>query len=130
MPTVEEVFEDLPDFIPSVEEDEDEDSGQGPEVSTHNPDKLEEGDRVFMTTMQDPLELIWASATMSQHLSKAFAKNSAGPKAFRDSIPAAFHDFENVFSKESFDALPVGPRHRNQDGCKSIIHQSLPALSE
>ena len=51
MPTVEEVFEDLPDFIPNVEEDEDKDSGQGLEVSAHNPDKLEEGDRVFMTTI-------------------------------------------------------------------------------
>ena len=54
MPTVEEVFEDLPEFIPNVEEDEDKDSGQGPEVSAHNPDELEEGDRVFMTTIRDP----------------------------------------------------------------------------
>ena len=106
MPTVEEVFEDLPEFIPNVEEDEDEDSGQGPEVSAHNPDKLEEGDSVFMTIIQDPPELIHASATTSQHLSEALAKNSAGPKAFRDSVPAAFHDFEDVFSKESFNALP------------------------
>ena len=106
MPTVEEVFEDLPEFIPNVEEDEDEDSGQGPEVSAHNPDELEEGDRVFMTTIRDPPELIRASATTSQRLSEAFAKNSAGPKAFQDSVPAAFHDFEDVFSKESFDALP------------------------
>ena len=88
-----------------MEEDEDKDSGQGPEVSAHNPDKLE-GDRVFMTTIRDPPELIRASATASQRLFEAFAKNSAGPKAFRDSVPAAFHDFEDVFSKKSFDALP------------------------
>ena len=54
MPTVKEVFEDLPDFIPNVEEDEDEDSGQGLEVSAYDPEELEEGDRVFMTTIRDP----------------------------------------------------------------------------
>ena len=107
MPTVEEVFEDLPDFIPNVEEeDKDEDSRQGPEIPAHNPDEIEEGDRVFMTTIWDPPELIRASSTTSQCLSEAFAKNSTGPKAFQDSVPAAFHHFEDVFSKESFDALP------------------------
>ena len=85
MLTVEEVFEDLPDFIPNVEEDEEEDSGQGPEIPEHNLDELE-GDRVFMTTIWDPPELIRASATTSQRLSDAFAKNSTGPKAFWDSV--------------------------------------------
>jgi hypothetical protein len=44
--------------------------------------------------------------TPSRCLSEAFSKNSAPPKSFWDSIPKAFHEFEDVFSKESFDDLP------------------------
>jgi hypothetical protein len=43
---------------------------------------------------------------MSQHLSEAFARNSADPKSFCDSVPLAFNDFEDVISKVAFDALP------------------------
>src|SRR3984957_17007043 len=78
-------------FMPTVEE-----------VS----DELEPGDRVFMTTIQDPMEFIRASATTSQRLSEAFAKNSAPPRPFHESVPREFHDFEDVFSKISFDNLP------------------------
>jgi transposase InsO family protein len=54
--------------------------------------------RPFGTTIQ-------ASSTVSQHLSEAFTKNS-NIKSFRDLVPESLHDFEDVFSKESFDALP------------------------
>jgi hypothetical protein len=54
----------------------------------------------------DQAEFVWAaSATTSQRLSKAFSKNSAPLKSFWESVPKAFHDFEDVFSKESFDEL-------------------------
>jgi hypothetical protein len=59
-----------------------------------------------MTTVYDQAEFIQASATTSQRLSDAFAKNSGPLKSFRKSVPKAFHDFEDVFSKESFDELP------------------------
>jgi hypothetical protein len=58
-----------------------------------------------MTTVHDPAEFIRASSTTSQRLSEAFAKNSASPKSFHESVPPAFHDFEDVFSKVSFDVL-------------------------
>ena len=54
----------------------------------------------------DPTEFIQASATTSQHLSEAFAKNSTPLKSLQESVPKAFHNFGNVFSKESFDELP------------------------
>jgi len=51
------------------------------------------------------VEFIQASATTSHCLSEAFAKNSRPLKSFWESVPKAFHDFEDVFSKESFDEL-------------------------
>jgi hypothetical protein len=58
-----------------------------------------------MTMVYDQEEFVRASATTSQCLSEAFAKNSGPPKSFWESIPKAFHDFEDIFSKESFDEL-------------------------
>ena len=49
MPTVEDVFEDPVDPIPDFPEGLDTD----PENDIKNPDELEPGDRVFMTTIQD-----------------------------------------------------------------------------
>jgi hypothetical protein len=63
-------------------------------------------DRVFMTTVHDPAEFIRATATTSQRPAKAFTWNSAPPKSFHESVPSQFHDFEDVFSKVSFDTLP------------------------
>jgi hypothetical protein len=45
------------------------------------------------------------SSTVSQQLAEAFTKNS-GQASFRDSVPESLHDFEDVFSKKSFDSLP------------------------
>src|SRR5882762_7678214 len=104
MPTVEDVAEDIPELYPDTEDD----FGDG-EDETDNaeaPDEIEEGDRIFMTTVYDQAEFVRASSTTSQRLSEAFAKNSGPPKSFRESVPRAFHDFEDVFSKESFDELP------------------------
>jgi Reverse transcriptase (RNA-dependent DNA polymerase) len=71
-----------------------------------NPDEIEPGDRVFMTTVHDPVEFIQATATTSQRLAEAFTQNSAPPKSFCESVPSQFHDCEDVFSKVSFNALP------------------------
>jgi hypothetical protein len=61
-----------------------------------------------------PIASSRASSTTSQRLSEAFARNSGPPKSFWESAPKAFHDFEDIFSKESFDELlehkpPVKP---------------------
>jgi len=39
-------------------------------------------------------------------LAEAFHRNTK-PKLFCNSIPTYLHDFEDVFSKSSFDALPI-----------------------
>jgi hypothetical protein len=104
MPTIEEIIEDTLEHYPDMEDDSD-DSGDDAD-DTGAQDEIEDGDRIFMTTIYDQVEFIRANATHSQRLSEAFAKNSAPLKSFRDSIPKAFHDFEDVFSKESFDDLP------------------------
>jgi hypothetical protein len=44
MPKVEEVCEDLSEFIPNVEDSDNKDLGQGPKVSANNPDEIEDGD--------------------------------------------------------------------------------------
>ena len=106
MPTVEEIFEeeDSSDYSDGNSKADSEAEAEGD--SSWNPDEIEPGDRVFMTTVYDPAEFIRATSTTSQRLAEAFARNSAPPKSFRESVPSQFHDFEDIFSKESFDALP------------------------
>ena len=105
MPTVEEIFEDPPEFHSDYSEANSEAEFEAEEPQD-NPDEIEPGDRVFMTTVHDPAESIRATATTSQRLAEAFTRNSAPPKSFHESVPSQFHDFEEVFSKVSFDALP------------------------
>jgi hypothetical protein len=106
MPTVEEIFEEEDSFDYSDVNSEADSEAEAEEDSSGNPDEIEPGDRVFMTTVYDPAEFIRATSTTSQRLAEAFARNSAPPKSFRESVPSQFHDFEDIFSKESFDALP------------------------
>jgi len=105
MPTIEEIFEDPPEF-PSNYSKADSEAEFEAEEPQDNPDEVEPEDRVFMTTVHDPVEFIRATATTSQSLAEAFTQNSAPPKSFCESVPSQFHDFEDVFSKVSFDALP------------------------
>jgi len=69
--------------------------------------EIEEGDHIFVATIhpEDIHHFVCASSTVSQRLAKVFTKNS-GQASFRDSVPESLHDFEDVFSKESFDSLP------------------------
>jgi len=50
-------------------------------------------------------EEIRATGNISQQLAEAFHRNTT-PKDFRDAVPNYLHDFESIFSKESFDVLP------------------------
>jgi len=104
MPTIEEIFEDPPEF-PSNYFEVDSKAEFEAEEPQDNPDEIEPGDCVFMTTVHDPAEFIRAIATTSQCLAEAFTRNSTPLKSFHESVPSQFHDFEEVFSKVSFDAL-------------------------
>ena len=104
MPTIEEIFEDPLEF-PSNDSEADSEAEFEAEDPPDNPDEIEPGDHVFMTTVHDPVEFIQATATTSQRLAEAFTRNSAPPKSFCESVLSQFHDFEDVFSKLSFDAL-------------------------
>ncbi|KAG5724837.1 hypothetical protein E4T56_gene12619 [Termitomyces sp. T112] len=69
-------------------------------------ENIEVGDRIYATTLCLPPAVaeIQASQTTSQHLAEAFAANSQ-PKPFPSTVPNHLHDFEDVFSKASFDSL-------------------------
>ena len=43
--------------------------------------------------------------TMSQQLAKEAIKQK-GTKSFEEQVPSCYHDFADIFSKESFDFLP------------------------
>src|SRR5258705_9684189 len=105
MPTGEEIFEAPAEFRSDYSK-RDSETELETEEPQDNPDEIEPGDRVFMTTVHDPIEFIQATATTSQRLAEAFTWNSAPPKSFHESVPSQFHNFEEVFSKVSFDALP------------------------
>ncbi|KAG5715679.1 hypothetical protein E4T56_gene463 [Termitomyces sp. T112] len=87
-----------------------EEGGEGEWTSSpdaESPDEtIEVGDRIYATTLSPPPTVaeIWASQTTSQCLAEAFAANSQ-PKLFCSTVPNHLHDFEDVFSKASFDSL-------------------------
>lgn len=89
-------------FTSCLDEDDDE--------STNDPEsKLEEGEHLFLLDWQAYLCLdrvdIRARGTTSTHLAEAEAKKQT-PKSFEEVVPAAYHNFRDVFVKESFDELP------------------------
>jgi hypothetical protein len=91
---------DLPALIPDDEVDDEVDS------------KIEDGDRIFVTALEQPAEDICATSTISQRLAEVFKRNSDPDLPLTDGsvtsegIPIHLREFSSVFSKESFDALP------------------------
>jgi len=67
---------------------------------------IENNNCILVVTIPPEEEFIQASSTTSQCLAEAFHRNTK-PKPFCDSVLTYFHDFENVFSKSSFDTLPM-----------------------
>ena len=63
----------------------------------------EDMDRMFVAGLRHPDIEIRATSTISQWLAEAFRRNS---EPVRPAIPDYLREFDNVFSKESFDALP------------------------
>lgn len=97
---------DLTPSLDRVEEIEDEDD-HPPSNPSSDPDCIEEGDRVFFTTIHNlssPL-FVNATTTVSQRLEEAFRKNSK-PEPSQLNLPDWLKDMEDVFSKTSFDTLP------------------------
>ena len=88
---------DLPDLVDVHDDDDDDDDDV----------EIEEGDRIFVATIhpEDIHHFVRVSSTVSQRLAEVFTRNS-GQASFQDSVPESLHDFEDVFSKESFDSLP------------------------
>ncbi len=90
---------------PTLVEEDDDDSEDTPTPASG----LEEDDRIFAATLHPLAEEVCATGTTSQRLTEAFRKNqqaSEGPTGFHEHLPEHLHQFEDVFSKESFDMLP------------------------
>src|SRR6202789_2338328 len=122
MPSIDIDMQDVPDVevdddsdVPDLADVHDDDDPDDPREcdddgdETGEPladeDALEDGDRVFMATIPCEAEFIRATSNISQKLAEAFHKNT--PKSsFHESVPTHLHDFEDLFSKASFDRLP------------------------
>jgi len=89
----------------------------GPALELHTdseeeePEEVEEliepGDCTFAIGLVPAPAEIRATSSVSQRLAEAFKRNSeASAPCSRWSIPEYLKEFDSVFSKESFDALP------------------------
>jgi len=65
---------------------------------------IEPGDCIFAIGLVPAPAEIQATSSVSQRLAEAFKQNSSAPSG--RSIPEYLKEFDSVFSKESFDALP------------------------
>ena len=88
--TVEELLED--DEIPLEDTQGDDDT-------------LEVGDHIFSAIISSEPVFISATSTVSTRLAEAADKHRV-QKDWKDIVPEAYHHFESVFLKESFDELP------------------------
>jgi len=67
---------------------------------------IEPGDRIFAIGLVPAPAEIRATSSVSQRLAEAFKCNSKASTSSRQSVPEYLEEFDRVFSKESFDALP------------------------
>jgi transposase InsO family protein len=94
------------------------------EVEGCGEEGIEHGDRVFATVLRPEPVSINATATISQRLAAAAAHDQdRKAKDFRDQVPSHLHDYEDVFSKSSFDVLPD---HKKWDHAIELIPQAVP----
>ncbi|KAG5640134.1 hypothetical protein DXG03_000970 [Asterophora parasitica] len=103
---------EFPSFTPFMEEEPDPDASHAPPPHSRFPSKFDhvkaflEGDHIYAAAVC-PLPMakhIQASQTTLQRLAEAFVAN-AGPWSFWDAVPNHLHDFEDIFTKASFDSL-------------------------
>jgi hypothetical protein len=101
---------DIPDLAPDLDDTDCDNLGP----SSGNPNtpaaaddiSIEDGDQIFATCFHNEPAEVCATQNISQRLAEVFHTNSE-TKSFRDSAPDYPHDFEDVFSKTSFDELPA-----------------------
>jgi len=88
-------------------------NGPVPELHTDSeeeePEEAEEpiepGDHIFTIGLVPAPAEIRATSSISQRLAEAFKQKSKSAPSGR-SVPEYLKEFDSVFSKESFDALP------------------------
>lgn len=91
--------------VPSFVEDDDSASDFDSQED-NSQDELEEGDRLFVTQIYPDQEQINATSSVSQRLAEESKKQGSQTKSFEELVPQEYHQFKDVFSKESFDQLP------------------------
>ena len=91
---------------PVTVEELDDDDDVGEEENADEGDDWEVGDRVYSALIGEPETLrIDASSTVSTRLAEAAEKQRL-KRDWKVVVPEAYHAFEKVFLKESFDELP------------------------
>jgi hypothetical protein len=118
-------------FFPSLnhriqditDEDEDEDDSDPSEDDSAREDGLEDGDCLFITSYHEELprtsETICATSTVSQQIVESMGKNASRNEIpALDLVPSQYRNYDEVFSKESFNSLP---EHRLWDYAIEII---------
>ena len=104
-------LDDLPPLAPDPDEEDEE--------------EFEDGDRLFATTVPCEEEFVRATSNVSQRLAEAFAKNSPKDKRnFHEMVPEHLHEYEDIFSKASFDSLPD---RRPWDHAIELVAQANPS---
>jgi len=73
------------------------------------PSELEEGDWIFTTVIHTEPQQIRATENISQRLAAAHHRNTV-VKSFKEAVPSYLHEFEDVFTEESYDVLPERKR--------------------
>jgi hypothetical protein len=110
IPSVDNNLHDIPDLVPDSDDTDCDDpgpsSGKSDTPAAMDDESIEEGDRIFATCFHNEPAEVCATQNISQWLAEAFHKNSE-TKSFQDSALDYLHDFEDVFSKTSFDELPA-----------------------
>src|SRR5882724_8516972 len=75
-----------------------------PGFAQPDPDGLDEGDRLLVWFIGTRSEEIRATQTISQKLAEAVGGTSS--THFEDIVPKPYQEFQDIFTKESFDELP------------------------
>jgi hypothetical protein len=106
-------------FFPSLnhciqditDEGEDKDDSDPHEDDSACEDDLKDGDHLFITSYCKELpqtsETICTTSTVSQQIAEGMAKNCPHNEIpVLDLVPSQYCNYDEVFSKESFDSLP------------------------
>ena len=92
-------------ILPLLDNEEQDYHNQDMQKPNNTFEEYEGTDRIFVSLLQ-PLQNINATQSMSQKLAEEAQKPSQ-KKSFEQMVPKQYHSFKDVFSKESFDELPV-----------------------